>query len=46
MNALKIINARLGSDHRLTEFYVENGYFVDGFSPNASHWQTSICTAN
>lgn len=40
MNALKIINARLGSDHRLTEFYVENGYFVDGFSPNASHWQT------
>jgi cytosine deaminase len=40
MSALKIINARLGSDHRLTEFYVENGYFVDGFSPNASHWQT------
>lgn len=40
MNALKIINARLGSDHRVSEFYVENGYFVDGFSPNASHWQT------
>jgi cytosine deaminase len=40
MNALKIINARLGSDHRVSEFYVENGYFVDAFSPNASHWQT------
>jgi cytosine deaminase len=40
MSALKIINARLGSDHRVSEFYVENGYFVDGFSPNASQWQT------
>lgn len=40
MSALKIINARLGSDPRVSEFYVENGYFVDGFSPNASHWQT------
>lgn len=40
MSTLKIINARLGSDHQVSEFYVENGYFVDGFSPNASHWQT------
>lgn len=40
MSALKIINARLGSDPRVREFYVENGYFVDAFSPNASHWQT------
>lgn len=39
MSTLKIINARLGSDHRVSEFYVENGYFVDGFSPNASHWE-------
>lgn len=39
MNALKIINARLGSNHHVSEFYVENGYFVDGFSPNASHWE-------
>jgi len=40
MSALKIINARLGSDHRVSEFYVENGYFVDAFCANASHWQT------
>ena len=40
MSALKIINARLGSDHRLTELYVENGYFVDRFSATVSPWQT------
>jgi cytosine deaminase len=40
MTALKIINARLGSDHRLTELYVENGYFVDRFSATLSPWQT------
>ncbi len=40
MSTLKIINARLGSDHQVSEFYVENGYFVDAFSSNASHWQT------
>jgi cytosine deaminase len=40
MSALKIINARLGSDHRVTELYVENGYFVDRFSATVSPWQT------
>ncbi|KAE9650545.1 amidohydrolase family protein [Pseudomonas sp. PB106] len=40
MSALKIINARLGSDHRLTELYVENGYFVDRFSATVSPWRT------
>jgi cytosine deaminase len=40
MNALKIINARLGSDHRVSEFFVEDGYFVDAFSPAAGDWQT------
>jgi len=40
MSALKIINARLGSDHRVTELFVENGYFVDRFSATVSPWQT------
>jgi cytosine deaminase len=40
MNALKVINARLGSDHRVSEFFVEDGYFVDAFSPAAGDWQT------
>lgn len=40
MSALNIINARLGSDHRVSELYVEDGYFVDAFSAAASNWQT------
>jgi cytosine deaminase len=40
MTALKIINARLGSDNRHTELYVENGYFVSALSPAASQWDT------
>ncbi|WP_223503673.1 amidohydrolase family protein [Pseudomonas sp. GL-RE-29] len=40
MSALKIINARLGDDHRNSELFVENGYFVATFSKDAGHWQT------
>lgn len=40
MNALKIINAQLGSDNRETELYVENGHFVARFSAHVNHWQT------
>ena len=40
MSALKIINARLGSDNRTTELYVENGHFVARFSAHVNHWQT------
>lgn len=40
MSALKIINARLGDEHRVSELYVENGYFVEAFSPDIRQWQT------
>ncbi|WP_426211820.1 amidohydrolase family protein [Pseudomonas sp. TWR2-1-1] len=40
MNAMKIINARLGDDHRTSVLYVENGYFVTAFSADTRQWQT------
>lgn len=40
MSALKIINARLGDDHRQRELYVESGYFVSAFSPATHQWKT------
>lgn len=39
MNALKIVNARLGDGNRCTELYVENGYFVSAFSPAIRQWE-------
>nr|WP_314570547.1 amidohydrolase family protein [uncultured Pseudomonas sp.] len=40
MKAMKIINVRLGADNHLSELQVENGYFVEALSANASPWET------
>jgi cytosine deaminase len=40
MNALKIINARLGDGNHLTQLQVENGYFVDALSDDTRQWDT------
>lgn len=40
MNALKIINARIGEDERHHELYVEDGYFVTALSSAATQWDT------
>ena len=39
MNALKIINARIG-DAPSAELYVEEGHFVEAFSPSIANWET------
>lgn len=42
MNTLKIINARLGDPNANSDtvLYVENGYYVEAFSPSVTEWAT------
>jgi len=40
MKAMKIINVRLGADNHLSELQVENGYFVEASSADASPRET------